>query len=71
LRKIGSTTMKAAPKKLPMIEPRPPMMIMKSSWKERSMEKAAGSQPPRCTKPHIAPATPTMKLLTAKAVSLA
>ncbi len=70
-RKIGRMTMNAAPKKLPMIEPRPPMMIMNSSWNERSMLKAAGSQAPRCTKPHSAPATPTMKLLTAKAVSLA
>ena len=64
-------TMKAAPKKLPMIEPSPPMMIMNSSWNERSMENAAGSHEPRCTKPHSAPATPTMKELTAKAVSLA
>ena len=63
--------MKAAPKKLPMIEPRPPMMTMNSSWNERSMLNAAGSHEPRCTKPHSAPATPTMKELTAKALSLA
>ena len=43
LSKIGSTTMKAAPKKLPMIEPRPPMMTMNSSWNERSIENATGS----------------------------
>ena len=68
---IGSTTMKAAPKKLPMIEPRPPMMTMNSRSNERVMPKAAGSHEPRCTKPHRPPATPTMKLLTANAVSLA
>ena len=39
--------MKAAPKKLPMIEPRPPMMIMNSNWNERSMLNAAGSHEPR------------------------
>src|ERR1017187_9844691 len=44
---IGSRTMKRAPKNAPMIEPRPPMMTMKSSWNERSIEKAAGSQDPR------------------------
>ena len=46
-RKIGSTTMKAAPKKLPMIEPRPPMITMNSSRNDMSTEKAAGSQAPR------------------------
>ena len=30
-RKIGSTTMNAAPKKLPMMEPMPPMITMNSS----------------------------------------
>ncbi|MDT4855266.1 hypothetical protein FQZ97_896110 [compost metagenome] len=70
-RKMGSTTMKAAPKKLPMMEPMPPMITMKSSWNERSIEKAAGSHEPRCTKPHRPPATPTMNELTAKALSLA
>ena len=54
-----------------MIEPMPPMMTMKSNWKERSMENAAGSQDPKWMKPHKAPATPTMKELTAKADSLA
>ena len=44
---IGRTTMNAAPKKLPMIEPRPPMMTMNSSWNERSMLNAAGSHEPR------------------------
>ena len=31
LKKMGSKTMKAAPKKLPMMEPSPPMMTMKSN----------------------------------------
>ena len=44
---IGSTTMKAAPKKLPMIEPRPPMITMNSRRNDWSTEKAAGSQAPR------------------------
>ena len=69
--RIGSTTMKAAPKKLPMIEPSPPMITMNSRSNERLMLNAAGSHEPRCTKPHSAPATPTMKLLTANALSLA
>ena len=43
----GTSTMKAAPKKLPMIEPRPPMMTMNSSWNERLRSKASGSQEPR------------------------
>ena len=47
LRKIGRTTMKAAPMKLPMIDPSPPMITTKSNWKERSIEKARGSQEPR------------------------
>ncbi len=63
--------MKAAPKKLPTIDPMPPMMTMKSSWNERSTENAAGSHEPRWTKPHRAPATPTKNELTAKAESLA
>ena len=63
--------MNAAPKKQPAIEPRPPMMIMNSSWNDLSMPNAAGSQAPRCTKAQSAPATPTMKLDTANAVSLA
>ena len=67
----GSSTKKAAPKMLPTTEPRPPMMIMNSSCSERSRLKAAGSQAPRWTKPQSAPATPTIKLLTAKADSLA
>ena len=63
--------MKAAPKKLPMIEPSPPMITMNSSWNERSMLNAAGSHELRWTKPQRPPATPTMKLDTANAVSLA
>ncbi len=47
VQKIGRITINAAPKKLPMMEPMPPMMTMKSNWKERSTEKAAGSQEPR------------------------
>src|SRR4029078_8201997 len=43
LRKSARRTMKAAPKKLPMMEPRPPMITMNSSWNERSIENAAGS----------------------------
>ena len=39
----GKITMKAAPKKLPAIDPKPPMMTMNKSWKLRSMENAAGS----------------------------
>ena len=50
--------MKAAPRKLPRIEPRPPMMIMNSRFSERLMSNAAGSQEPRCTNAHSAPATP-------------
>ena len=64
-------TMKAAPKKLPMIVPRPPIMTMNSNWNERSTEKAAGSHDARWTKPHSAPAVPTKNELTAKAESLA
>ena len=44
---------------------------MNSNWKERSIENAAGSHEPRCTNAQSAPATPTMKELTAKALSLA
>ena len=44
---IGSTTMKAAPKKLPRMDPMPPMMTMNSSLNERSTENAPGSQAPR------------------------
>jgi len=68
---MGSTTMKAAPKKPPMIEPRPPMITMNSRRNDTSTENAAGSHEPRCTKAHSAPAMPTMKELTAKALSLA
>ena len=39
--------MKAAPRKEPRIEPSPPMITMNSSWNERSMLKASGSQAPR------------------------
>ena len=46
-RKIGRTTMNAAPKKLPMIEPMPPMITMNSSRNDMSTENAAGSQAPR------------------------
>ena len=44
---MGSTTMKPAPKKAPMIEPRPPMITMNSRRNEMSTPKAAGSQAPR------------------------
>ena len=67
----GSSTKKAAPKMLPTMEPRPPMMIMNSSCSDWFRPKAAGSHEPRCTKPHSAPAMPTIKELTAKAESLA
>ncbi len=70
-KKIGRITINAAPKKLPMMEPMPPIMTMNSSWNERSIENAAGSHAPKCTKPHMAPATPTMNELTPKADSLA
>ena len=43
----GSTTMKAAPKKLPSSEPMPPMMIMNSRLKLTLMLNASGSQAPR------------------------
>ena len=39
--------MNAAPRKEPRIEPSPPMITMKSSWKERFTSKASGSQEPR------------------------
>ena len=67
----GSSTMKPAPRNAPAIEPRPPMMTMNSNWKERSIENAAGSHAPRWMKAHSTPATPTMKELTANALSLA
>ena len=47
------------------------MMTMNNSENERSTENAAGSQAPKWMKPHNAPATPTMKELTAKALNLA
>ena len=71
VRKIGNNTIKAAPKKLPMMEPMPPMMTMNSNLKDWSTENAAGSQAPRYIKAHKAPDTPTIKELTAKALSLA
>ncbi|KAG1165791.1 hypothetical protein G6F35_018570 [Rhizopus arrhizus] len=43
----GTSTMKAAPKKLPMIEPSPPMITMNSSWNERVRANASGSHEPR------------------------
>jgi hypothetical protein len=55
---MGKSTMKAAPMKLPRMDPMPPMMIMNSRLSEKLTENAAGSQDPRCTNPHIAPATP-------------
>src|SRR5271165_4423981 len=42
-RKIGSSTMKAAPRKEPRMLPRPPMMIMNKVWNERSISKALAS----------------------------
>ena len=35
----GSSTMKAVPISVPMIEPRPPMMIMPRNWIENRMLK--------------------------------
>src|SRR5262249_58387609 len=48
----------------------PRMMIMNSPWNERLMSKASGSHEPSRRKPHIAPAMPMKKELTAKAESL-
>ena len=39
--RIGISTMKAAPAKQPKIEPRPPMMTMKSTRNETRMPKAS------------------------------
>ena len=41
--RIGVVTMRAAPRNAPRIEARPPMMMMKRSWNERSRSKPAGS----------------------------
>lgn len=46
-RKIGSNRMKAAPRKLPRIEPTPPMMIMNRMRNDISSEKPSGSTEPR------------------------
>ncbi|MCY1187149.1 hypothetical protein D9M73_280970 [compost metagenome] len=43
----GNSTMKAAPRKLPRMLPRPPMMMMKRIWKERLRSKPWGSTVPR------------------------
>ena len=58
LRKIGISTMKAAPRNEPRIEPSPPMMTMNRIWNERLMSKASGSQEPSRRNAHSAPATP-------------
>jgi hypothetical protein len=42
-RKIGSSTIKAAPRNEPGMLPRPPMMIMNKIWDERSISKALAS----------------------------
>ena len=42
-RKIGNSTMKAAPRKEPRMLPRPPMMTMNRIWNERSISKALAS----------------------------
>ena len=47
VRTMGRMMMKAAPNRLPMIEPRPPMMIMNRSLSDTSSENAAGSHAPR------------------------
>ena len=39
--------MNAAPRKDPMIDPSPPMITMNSTWNERSILNASGSQEPR------------------------
>ncbi len=46
-RKIGSSRMNAAPRKLPRIEPIPPMMIMNRMRNDMSNEKPSGSTEPR------------------------
>ena len=44
---IGSNRMNAAPRKAPMIEPTPPMMIMNRILNDISSEKPSGSTEPR------------------------
>ena len=68
---MGSTTMKAALKNAPMMEPSPPMITMNRQAERQLDREGPGSHAPRCTKAHSAPAMPTMKELTAKALSLA
>ncbi len=63
--------MKAAPRNEPRIDPSPPMITMKRSWKERFTSKASGSHDPKRMNAHNAPATPMKKELTAKAESFA
>src|SRR5438552_9044701 len=67
----GRITMKAAPRNDPRIEPRPPMITMKSSWNERFTSKARGSQLPSRMKAQSAPAMPMKNELTANAESFA
>ena len=47
LRKIGSSTMNAAPRKEPRMLPTPPMMIMNRMRNDRSRLKPSGSTVPR------------------------
>ena len=47
VRKIGTSTMKAAPRKDPRTLPRPPMITMKSTRKDWLMSKARVSALPR------------------------
>ena len=44
--RIGSSTMNAAPRKEPMMEPTPPMMIMNKILNDRSRLKPSGSTVP-------------------------
>src|SRR3546814_16384626 len=67
----GGRTMKAEQRNEPRIDASKPMITMNRIWKERLMSKASGPHEPRRRNPHMAPATPIMKELTAKALSFA
>ena len=59
LKVTGNRTIKAAPIKEPVIEPNPPIIIMKSTSNDLSIEKASvGSAAPSHTEKYSAPATP-------------
>jgi len=58
LRKIGSSTMKAAPMNEPRMLPTPPMITMNRIRNDRSRLKASGSTVPRYVYAYSAPATP-------------